>query len=98
MVDAFTWVLLVGVVPFQTPSLLLPISCSDRKGPEEPRFRLRPVRLGTVTLSSKLLVRTGVDSKRLANGSSGRSDTEMSCLSSSSPSALMVVSSFDRRP
>lgn len=43
-------------------------------------------------------MRTGVDSKRLAKGSSGRRETEMSFLSSSSPSALTVVSSFDRRP
>jgi hypothetical protein len=98
MVDAFTWVWLVDVLLFETPLPLISISSSDRKGPEEPRFRLRPVRLGTVTFNSKLFVRTGVDSKRLANGSSGRSDTEMSCLSSSSPSALMVVSSFDRKP
>lgn len=43
-------------------------------------------------------MRTGVDSKRLAKGSSGRRETEMSFFSSSSPSALTVVSSFDRRP
>jgi hypothetical protein len=47
------------------------------KGPEEPRLRLRPVRFGTVTLSRRLLVVTAVESKRLANGSSGRNETEM---------------------
>jgi hypothetical protein len=45
-----------------------------------------------------LLVLTGVDSNRLANGSSGRSETEMSFFNSSSPSALVVVSSRDRSP
>ena len=51
-------------------------SFSARNGPEEPRFLLRPVRLGTVTLSSKLVVVTGVETRRLAKGSSGRSDAE----------------------
>jgi hypothetical protein len=74
-------------------------SASVKNGPGEPRLRLRPVRLGTVTLSSRLLVVTAVESRRLAKGSSGRSDTEMSCLSSSSSSPPLVVgSSLARRP
>jgi hypothetical protein len=82
-------------VPFDNPFEVL-ISCSFKKGPEEPRLRFRPVRLGTVTLSSTLLVVTGVESKRLAKGSSGRSETEMSNLSSSL--SLAAGSTFDRRP
>lgn len=78
--------------------LLCLISSSVKKGPDEPRFRFRPVRLGTVTLKSRLLVRTGVDNSRLAKGSSGRSETEMSFFSSSSPSALVVVSRLERSP
>jgi hypothetical protein len=42
------------------------ISGSARKGPEESRFLLRPVRLGTVTLRSTLLVVTVFESRRLA--------------------------------
>lgn len=98
MVDASTYVLLTVVLPFETPLPWLPTSSSERKGPEVPRFRLRPVRFGTVTLSRRLFVLTGVDSKRLAKGSSGRNETDMSFLSSSSPSALVVVSNRDRRP
>ena len=98
MVDAPTYVLLTVVLPFETPLPWLPTSSSERKGPEVPRFRLRPVRFGTVTLSRRLFVLTGVDSKRLAKGSSGRNETDMSFLSSSSPSALVVVSNRDRKP
>jgi hypothetical protein len=79
--------------------LALPsISSSARKGPDVPRLRLRPVRFGTVTLRSRLLVVTAAESKRLANGSSGRSETEMSCLSSSSFSPSVVPSGLVRRP
>lgn len=98
MVGASTYVLLVKGVLFDKPAPPLAISSSVRKGPVVPRFRLRPVRFGTVTLMRRLFVLTGVDSKRLAKGSSGRSETEMSFLSSSSPSALVVVSNRDRRP
>lgn len=64
-------------------SVLLPvISSSLKKGPDVPHFRFLPVRAGTVTLSRRLLVVTAVDSRRLAKGSSGRSETEMSCLAS----------------
>jgi hypothetical protein len=74
------------------------ISPSDKKGPEVPRFRFRPVSFGTVTLSNKLCVVTACESKRFANGSSGRSETEMSCLSLSSASLSVDVFRFDRRP
>ena len=56
MVDASTYVLLTVVLPFETPLPWLPTSSSERKGPEVPRFRLRPVRFGTVTLSRRLFV------------------------------------------
>jgi len=74
------------------------ISSSLMKGPEVPRLRLRPVLFGTVTLSRMLLVVTAVESSRLAKGSSGRSETEMSCLRSSSFSPSVAASGFDRRP
>lgn len=41
-------------------------------GSSEPRFRLRPVHLGTVTRSKMLFVRLLVDCSGLAMGSSGR--------------------------
>jgi hypothetical protein len=63
-----------------------------------PRFLLLPVRFGTVNLSSRLFVVTGVDNRRLARGSYGRSDTEISFFSSSSSSLLVFVSSLDLRP
>lgn len=63
-----------------------------------PRFLFLPVRLGTVTLSSRLFVVTGVDNRRLAKGSFGRSDTEISFFSSSSSSPLLFVFSLDLRP
>jgi hypothetical protein len=104
MVDASTSILLVSVrVPFVDPLEVSPCSAWVKKGPEVPCLRLRPVRFGTVTLSSKLLVVTAMESKRLANGSSGRSETEMSCLRSSSSLSslsrvLVEVSPLDRRP
>lgn len=67
---------------------------SGRNGPEEPRFRLRPVRLGALTFRSRLLVGTGVASKRLAKGSSGRNETDTSLGRASWPSALGWGSSF----
>lgn len=69
-----------------------------RNGPEVPRLRLRPVRLGTVTLSSRLLVATGVESKRLASGSSGRSETEMTLGRAFSPLAPGCGSSLALKP
>jgi hypothetical protein len=72
------------------------MSSSLRKGPEEPRLRFRPVRLGTVTLSSTLFVVTADESRRLAKGSSGRNETEIRLLSSSL--SLLAGSSFESKP
>jgi hypothetical protein len=99
IVEASTYVLPAGRVwPLREPSELLAISSSDKKGPAVPRLRLRPVRFGTVIFNKRLLVVTAVESNRFANGSSGRSETEMSCLSSSSFSPSVVPSGFDRKP
>lgn len=83
-------VLVLLVCPWASPSV--------KKGPVVPRFRFLPVRFGSVTFSRRLLVVTGVESRRLANGSSGRSDTEIIFLSSSSFSLMVGVSNLDLKP